>query len=151
MLEWARNRGARHFRQQSDEDRLVTECESFLTGSLALARISHGECPRPWEWVNMLARGSEESLRRVVKTQLPAATSPRDAEWQSATKFIAQLVTDEVTIGSFSFEELQHRVLMPLEADVPNEDGGVAAPPHPSWMVRHALASLERLSHQPQE
>jgi hypothetical protein len=98
--------------------------------------------------MNLLARGSEESLRRLAYCQLPAASSSRDAEWLSATKFIARLVTDEVTIGSFSFEELQRSVLLPLDAAVSIDDGGMAAP-HPTWMVRHALAYLESLSRQP--
>ena len=50
---------------------IVAECEAFLEGKFAESAVPAGELVPVWAWINLLAHGTEDQLRREV--MMPAS------------------------------------------------------------------------------
>ncbi len=115
-------------------NRLVTECEAFLAGRLA----DGAEVVVPvWTWTNLLAHGSEEDLARE-------SLEGSGDDWRKARAYLASsLLALASTNGPL--EEIQQRVLVPLELDLAARPEVAAWEPR-GWAsaVEHALESYRR-------
>ena len=101
---------------------LVDECDAFLAGHYAEHLVTKGEGVPVWAWVNLLAHGTEEELRRALH---PAGSGRRDDPWRpwwEARSYLAGEILDLVDTGYSSIGEIQAGVLVPLELDLASRD-----------------------------
>ena len=141
MRGWRRRRVVAH-PPLAESSRLVEQCSAFLSGSLARERALHGEAPHAWEWVNLLAHGSEEQLRDLAGRSGGGAGDFGDPEWHMAVGFLAATVLDQTEHGNLSLASLQRSALVPLELEMARSpDFGEK----PEVAVRAVLAAIRRV------
>jgi hypothetical protein len=99
-------------RRKTDERRLVKECEAFLEGKFAESAVPAGELVPVWAWVNLLAHGTEDQLRREVL--MPASVD----DWHRARALLAARLLAAAGARDTSLTVIQRDVLVPLELDV---------------------------------
>jgi hypothetical protein len=120
---------------------LVRECGAFLVGSLALESSKTGQSPRHWEWLNLLAHGSEEQVTALANDDL--ATEPRtvqDTKWFAALSFLAAQMLDVIAAGGATLAEVQRSVLVPLELELASNHSNELLVP--AALVRRVLDRL---------
>lgn len=143
MWHWARRRGKGG--TGGSGPGLAQECEAFLAGRYAEHLDGLG-CPVPtWAWLNGLAHGDLARVESLAAGRLKQLRRPRTglwlaSTWPSAVAFLAGEVLDLVRSGGADLDELQLRVLAPLEEDVwchPERH-----PHRPNQLVSAVLADL---------
>jgi hypothetical protein len=99
-------------RRKASQRRLVKECEAFLTSEFAESSVPAGEPVPVWAWINLLAHGTEEQLRREVI--MPAGSD----NWHRARSLLAARLFANAAAGGTSLAEIQRDVLVPLELEM---------------------------------
>lgn len=92
------------------EQRLATECEAFLDGTLAELRRQRGGVPSAWMVLNLPAHGTRDQLEADA-----AASGPDSNRWQRARSFLCAEVLDVADSRTMTLADVQGRVLVPLE------------------------------------
>ena len=119
---------------------LVREAEAFLSGSLALERARNGIHPADWEWVNLLAHGTQAQLLRLALGPPPPPDTPTcELQWLEAVRFLADEMIKLVTEGRTTLAALQRSVLVPLELELASRNFHT---PLPGPTVKTVLARL---------
>jgi len=105
-----RRKGAeRNIGKQAHE--LVAETEAFLRGSIAeLLDRPTGDGVPPWAWLNALAHGTLDDIRRAATDRADGSLSP---QWHHARSVLAAEVL--AAAGATSLAMIQAEVLVPLE------------------------------------
>jgi len=117
---------------------LVAECEAVLAGSYA-EQLRRRHCPTPpWAWMNVLAHGALEDLRRV---SAGVGAGGRAEQWMAARAYLAGEVLGLVDQGVCTLDELQRDVLIPLELRLVG--GALATQPVPGETVSAVLTELD--------
>ena len=117
---------------------LVDDCEAFLSGRLRQRYTDRGKSVPVSAWMNLLAHGSEQDLRKGQLGQTDPTFVSGDC-WVSASAYLATEVLD-VAHRYGSLEEVQKATLVPLETELTSnreaQRWGVR-----TWVgaVRHAL------------
>ncbi len=109
------------------------ECEAFLEGVYAEQAATWGWAVPAWAWVNILAHGTPDDLRRLAEEGPAAGTQEEHQRWWSAVARLAQIVLDEARRNEVSVATIQATTLCELEA----------------WLLDHdptAQISAERLT-----
>lgn len=94
---------------------LLDECDAFLAGQYAEQLGARGEAVPVWAWVNLLAHGTEEELRRALHPAGSELLGDSSRAWLEARSYLAGEVLDAVATGYSSLHELQSELLVPLE------------------------------------
>lgn len=94
----------------------VDDCAAFLDGSLAEYRAEHGQPVAPWEWTNLLAHASEETLRDQLDPRGDEEVSP--VAWRGARSYLIQEILDLASEQHRSLSDLQRGLLVPFELDL---------------------------------
>lgn len=127
-----------HRGPSSSAGALVVECEAVLAGSYA-EHLRQRHCPAPpWAWMNLLAHGAVEDLRRASAL---IGGSGRAQQWMAARAYLAGEVLGLVDQGLCPLDELQREVLIPLELRL--ADGPLVTRPLPGETVAAVLAELD--------
>lgn len=117
-------------RRRADAKQLVKECEAFVNGEFAeTCQADGGHVPR-WAWINLLAHGTADDLRREART--PVAGD----EWHRTRSVVAAAVIARVDAGGVSLAELQRTVLVPLELHA------ISTPLSALWSPRQLLVRV---------
>lgn len=95
-------------------DVLIADSEAFLTGRLAEALAERGEPVPVWAWVNVLAHGDVQGLRRAAAT-IDGRHGSRP--WRHARSRLARRVL-ALACDEEELRTLQAEVLAPLELDL---------------------------------
>lgn len=98
--------------------RVADEAAAFLRGELLEELLATGSCGRlpPWTWLNAVAHGDVEHLRRIAGSRRTRAA--RIVEWGNARSELASELV-ELTAGDPAVvARLQREVLVPLEQEV---------------------------------
>lgn len=127
-----------------DVDAFVAECGAFLTGGLAAATLTRGRTPRHWEWLNLLAHGTEAQVHELAQGAGQRARTLYEAKWLAALSFLASELLDVAASGAMSLRDLQRTVLVPLELELAADAGNDV--PIPAWTVRKVLDRLTSVS-----
>jgi hypothetical protein len=98
-------------RRTAAQRRLVKECQAFLNGEFAEFGVPAGEPVPVWAWINLLAHGTEEQLRR--EAIMPAGSD----NWHRARSLLADRVLADAVADGSSLAEIQRDVLVPLELE----------------------------------
>ncbi len=129
---------------ETDEQRLVRQCDAFLHGTLLWEHTLHGETPEPWEYVNLLAHADHERLHHIADGYVlaPVGGIPANEHWRLATAYLAGLVLDISDHNPLGIQWLQRRVLIPLELEMAEDRSGASS--SPEYAVRTVLFRLDR-------
>jgi hypothetical protein len=125
-------------RRKADERRHVKECEAFLEGKFAESGMPAGELVQVWAWINLLAHGTEEQLRREVL--MPAYVD----DWHRARALLAARLLTDAGAGDTSLEMIQRDVLVPLELEVVSSRVAYRSAPQLVIGVLSALSDTDR-------
>jgi hypothetical protein len=96
---------------------LVSECEAYLSGTLAEYWDEKGVLVPVWAWTNLLAHGSEGLIGDSVLR--PNRCRRAGRRWRIARSFLAYQVL-ELTGVELALTDLQASVLIPLELEMAN-------------------------------
>lgn len=99
-------------RRTPPRDGLAEECTAFLIGRYADLLSTDGMPVPVWAWLNLLAHGTQDELRRAA---CDLATCDG---WAQARAFMAGEVCDAIDSGPAILDQLQRHVLVPLELEV---------------------------------
>ena len=98
---------------------LATDCDAFLTGRYLEHLDSHSDPIPVWAWTNLLAHGNPEQLEAARRLLGSAKARDRSTRvWQDARAYLAGEVLDAADGDPALLQQLQARVLMPLELDL---------------------------------
>jgi hypothetical protein len=116
----------------------VVACEALLDGRY-VDELQRTERPVPvWAWMNLLAHGTDEALRREAD-ECPPPWRHRGL-WQRARAYLAGEVLDAATeVGTLT--SVQAQVLVPLELELLTPSSSV--PRHPAGWVVWVLAAID--------
>ena len=128
----------RRRRQKADERRLVKECAAFLDGKFAESAVPAGELVPVWAWINLLAHGTEEQLRREIL--MPAGVD----DWHRARALLAARLLTGADAGDTSLAMIQRNVLVPLELEVMSSRIAYRRAPQLVIGVLSALSDIDR-------
>jgi hypothetical protein len=94
---------------------LATECEAYLSGTLAEYWDEQGLIVPVWAWTNLLAHGSAGLIwKSVVQRSRPRRAVRR---WRIARSYLGYRVLD-LTDVQFTLPDLQLSTLIPLELEM---------------------------------
>ncbi len=91
---------------------VAESCVDFLDGRAAERLEERREAIPPWAWMNLLAHGTEDELRRTAAGQL-ALTG-----WKRPRAIVASAILDLLEKGTWDLLDLQRTVLIPFELHV---------------------------------
>ncbi len=114
---------------------LVSDCEAFLSGRLAEVIEARAEEIPVWTWTNLLAHGRRRDL--YLDHAAHNYLAETGDEWHRTRAVLAGSVLDLAERGG-SLEEVQERVLVPLELELA-ERSEVER-----WGPDRLMASVER-------
>ncbi len=120
---------------------LIEECQAFLVGSYADHLDGKGLTIPTWAWTNLLAHGSVADLHRAEDSSHTQG-SPAHLQWRAARSHLAREILDQSRNCPVDLEELQRKVLIPLELELARRcEASTRSDPH-AWVVavRAALA-----------
>ena len=101
---------------------LARECEDFLSGSLAKDLIlARGNVP-DWAWLSVLAHASESELRNWAEDDYSQGLLSTYDTWRFAESSTACAVLSASETWCCSVEEIQRRLLVPLELQLATVD-----------------------------
>jgi len=109
---------------------LAASVESYLYGGYENHLKGINKAVPAWARLNCLARGDLDALKQLAKRDQPVdlPSVNWDTElWSSARSTLAEAILRMAEGGSESLEELQDRVLIPLEAFLMGYDGATAS------------------------
>jgi len=133
----SRPAGAGRLESRTADASPADDCAAFLAGNLAEYRIAHDQIVSTWEWMNLLAHGAEDDLRREVTgddhhQSLVRSTAPGDG-WQAARCFLASELLNLVERRG-SLRDVQRSALMPLELELARNLQAARWRPH-EWVL----------------
>lgn len=113
---------------------LASECEAYVSGTLAEYWEERGTAVPVWTWTNLLAHGSES----LIRDSLHRPPKPRRTgrSWRIARAYLSYQVLDLATADS-TLEELQSTVLRPLELEL------AARPEVDRWTPRRWVDTVD--------
>lgn len=97
-----------------DEQRLVRECELFVGGRLAPTWLRLGRAAPGWAWLSMLAHADAATLEEYC-WRPGGRPGGRDGQWLEVVGYVATLLFAIADTGGPTIEQVQRRVLRPLE------------------------------------
>lgn len=102
--------------EQELADELVAACEAFLAGRSAEHLAARRLRVPPWAWINLLAHGSADAIEAARRTDVAVADAT--APWRAARADLAREVLEAAAAAGTSLDDLQRRVLVPLEFEL---------------------------------
>jgi hypothetical protein len=96
------------------DERILPELEALLRGTYVEYLERRGHHVPPWAWINLLAHGSEDALRRAARTRRRRFFNVDG--WRHARGYLAgEVIAAAQRAGSL--REIQTTVLIPLELE----------------------------------
>lgn len=119
---------------------LVEASEAFLSGSYGTMLDRGGHARPAWTWLNTLAHAEAERLGHLAGLAgEDAGLSGGHTPWDQATSLLAFEIMQAVGEDPVALVQVQHDVLMPLEAAWM---AGDSPPDSPRQLVRRVIAAL---------
>lgn len=109
-------------------EELIADCEAFLAGRYAEHLEARGRRVPAWAWVNLLAHGTGDELA-AARHLVQDGTDPR-SQWRAARAFLAREVLEAAVAAGTTLDDLQRRVLIPLELELMGWPAALWGPRH---------------------
>jgi hypothetical protein len=135
------------FGQDRGASAVIAACEALLEGRYVeeLEEWGHPAHPiPPWAWMNMLAHGNHEALRRAARER--PLRLRRAHMWHRARSYLAGEILDATTRAG-SRRSLQSAVLVPLELELMLR--GRTAPLAPGKWAARVLSAIDTYRRRP--
>jgi hypothetical protein len=96
------------------DEKILPELEALLRGTYVEYLERRGHDVPPWAWINLLAHGTDEALRRASRTRRRRFWNIN--VWRHARGYLAGEVIDAAQRAG-SLDDIQTTVLIPLELE----------------------------------